>query len=121
MVCLQSCVGLFSLAVKQDDVWTDKCSLLSGEEIGPTDFERRGGRAQSKKWKESVKLFVDGPPGLSIGKWLTQQAPAQQAPAQQAPAQVHSLMLSCRSSRGSKGSSRDAHWQVALPCCRHGP
>ncbi len=65
-----------------------KYSLPPGEEIGPTDFERCGGRAQSKKWKESVKLFVDGSPGLAIGRWL----------AQQAPAQVHSLLLSCRGS-----------------------
>ena len=41
------------------------------EEIGPTDFERRAGRGQSKKWKESVKLY--GQPGMSIGRWLAEQ------------------------------------------------
>ena len=41
------------------------------EEIGPTDFERRAGRGQSKKWKESVKF--DGQPGMSIGRWLAEQ------------------------------------------------
>lgn len=41
------------------------------EEIGPTEYERRAGRGQSKKWKESVKL--DGQPGMSIGRWLAQQ------------------------------------------------
>ena len=54
-----------------------KYSLPPGEEVAPNDFERRGGRASSKKWKESVKLFVDGSPGLPIGRWLAQQAPAQ--------------------------------------------
>ena len=45
------------------------------EEIGPTDFERRAGRGQSKKWKESVKVY--GQPSMSIGRWLAQQgAPA---------------------------------------------
>ncbi|KAK9825927.1 hypothetical protein WJX81_007483 [Elliptochloris bilobata] len=39
------------------------------EEINPGEFEKRGGRAQSKKWKESVK--VEGQPGMSIGRWLT--------------------------------------------------
>ncbi|CAD7695515.1 unnamed protein product [Ostreobium quekettii] len=43
-------------------------------EITPNEMERLGGRAQTKKWKQSIKLLnTDGTLGGSIGDWLRDQ------------------------------------------------
>lgn len=43
-------------------------------EISPNEMERLGGRAQTKKWKQSIKLVnPDGTTGRSIGEWIRDQ------------------------------------------------
>ncbi|CAL5229957.1 g13386 [Coccomyxa viridis] len=43
-----------------------------GQDVSTTDFERIGGRASSKKWKQSVRVINDdGTAGKLIGDWLT--------------------------------------------------
>ncbi|KAK9862504.1 hypothetical protein WJX84_009525 [Apatococcus fuscideae] len=45
--------------------------LHEGMEISPTEFERVGGRATTKKWKTSVRLLEqDGQVGQTLGDWL---------------------------------------------------
>ena len=40
--------------------------------MSPTEFEKLGGRAATKKWKQSVRLVQpDGSDGGPIGNWLT--------------------------------------------------
>ena len=44
---------------------------LTGMEVSPTEFERIGGRATTKKWKTSVRLLEeDGQAGQTLGDWL---------------------------------------------------
>jgi hypothetical protein len=44
---------------------------FAGREMSPTEFEKIGGRAASKKWKSSVRVTQpDGKPGILIGDWL---------------------------------------------------
>jgi hypothetical protein len=41
------------------------------ESVTPNEFERLGGKASSKKWKNSIKLLnPDGTRGITIGDWL---------------------------------------------------
>lgn len=57
------CKGV--LLVKQGRV------LYEGQEMSPTEFERLGGKASAKKWKNSVRVMLpDGSPGGTIGEWL---------------------------------------------------
>lgn len=47
---------------------------MTGVEISPTEFERIGGRATTKKWKTSVRLLeADGQAGQTLGDWLQVQ------------------------------------------------
>ena len=44
---------------------------MAGIEVSPTEFERIGGRATTKKWKTSVRLLeADGQAGQTLGDWL---------------------------------------------------
>lgn len=50
--------------------------IISGGDVGatipPTEFEKLGGRAASKKWKASIHVIEpDGTPGICIGDWLS--------------------------------------------------
>ena len=48
-----------------------------GQDISTTEFERIGGRASSKKWKQSVRVISDhGTVGKLIGDWLMVHPPA---------------------------------------------
>lgn len=41
------------------------------KEVSPTEFERLGGRAATKKWKQSIRLVApDGTAGRPVGEWL---------------------------------------------------
>ena len=44
----------------------------AGEDVSPTEFERLGGRATTKKWKTSVRLLEEnGQVGQTLGDWLS--------------------------------------------------
>ena len=45
--------------------------LCDGAEITPADFERLGGRANTKKWKKSIRVVLPGrEDGPRVGTWL---------------------------------------------------
>ena len=44
--------------------------LCDGKEITPAEFERLGGRANTKKWKKSIHVVLEGRAGPRVGTWL---------------------------------------------------
>ncbi len=44
--------------------------LCDGKEITPAEFERLGGRANTKKWKKSIHVELKGCVGPRVGTWL---------------------------------------------------
>ncbi len=47
-------------------------SGCAGEDVSPTEFERLGGRATTKKWKTSVRVLEEnGQVGQTLGDWLS--------------------------------------------------
>ena len=50
---------------------------FAGEEVSGTEFEKIGGKAASKKWRNSLRVQrPDGSSGASIGDWLMVSDPA---------------------------------------------
>ena len=61
--------------------------MSAGQDVSTTDFERIGGRASSKKWKQSVRVINDdGTAGKLIGDWLTVCLPSSWSPKSSLPA-----------------------------------
>ncbi|CAD7705409.1 unnamed protein product [Ostreobium quekettii] len=44
--------------------------LKDGRRVSPSQFERVSGRAQSRKWKDSIRMEEEGSVGKSLGAWL---------------------------------------------------